>query len=502
MSLLKIIPTQRALNFDRVNDALLSVPLSPDIGWERDQPWTAYFNCFPSTIIGTIFNSYGSIVRGLDIRLAITSTGLVLVNILLVSGIGNNISINTSIQANRKESVFQITYDGSSLASGFNFYVDNIEITDKTIISDTLTNTTLSTRVTVGARYINNSTQSFFGGYIKNLSLVDYVKNSTEREEDFNIGFQTSGTGNYLFNMDLTYPDGGVKTLNSSTRILETSQNIEYAILGKSTLLQLDVDLVLTEQPKILKSQSKKSVLYLDGINDYLVSDNTFEQWERDVPFTAYFHLNHETKNRTVLFDTRETTSGRGIVFFVFDDNNFGVQFTSTISSNFLQVLCPMGSAGKKIIQITYDGSSSGSGLQIYINNELQTISITNNTLSGSITGMDNFRIGFKTLSVSTLGHYRGQIIHFSIVDYIKSSTELNVDFLADKQSLGSGSWLIEPIEPTYNQNNLGQITTLDSTVPLATNPPLTILGKTPTLTLGTDLIELESSDKVLRRII
>jgi hypothetical protein len=154
------------------------------------------------------------------------------------------------------------------------------------------------------------------------------------------------------------------------------------------------------------------------------------------------------------------------------------------------------------IVQITYNGNSLPSGLAVRFNNvAVPVLLILQNNLSNTIIvpASKAFTIGIN----NTLGFpYRGTLKHLSFVNYVKSVAEMSADFTAKKQSIGTGSWLLAPVEPIYTNNFSTPIQTLSVAginAPLpnsnafvnAQGYKMNLIGYPDPLVLGTNLIQI-----------
>ena len=70
---------------------------------------------------------------------------------------------------------------------------------------------------------------------------------------------------------------------------------------------------------------------------------------------------------------------------------------------------------------MTYDGSKSSSGLKVYINNALNTQTIINDTLTGTISNIYNFNIGAR----SNTQFFAGLVDEVGVWDKELSSSEV-----------------------------------------------------------------------------
>ena len=148
-------------------------------------------------------------------------------------------------------------------------------------------------------------------------------------------------------------------------------------------------------------------------------------------------------------------------------------------------------------LTITYAGTSNANDINFYLDgNLISGKSILTNSLTSSITSDNNFKIFLDSFSPSRVS--KGKLKHLSFVNYVKSPAERTEDFNNKKQSIGSGSWLLAPIEPIYKEQ-LKTLSTTDINNPLP-NPTaftneqgykLNLVGYPTTLVKGVDLIQI-----------
>lgn len=216
-----------------------------------------------------------------------------------------------------------------------------------------------------------------------------------------------------------------------------------------------------------MRGGSSDYALNFNGTNQYLQSRTTaqggldFVQWERTQPWTfSFFSFTRQTQLiNSCIFDNR-LNSGRGILVEYANNTTIRIRIFSA-ANNYLGVDFIVNTESKNYT-IIYDGSSSFNGINMYQDSILCTKSLISESLTSSITGSNSFSIGFRNTTGQNL--YNGIISHISFVNYIKSTLELTEDFNNKKQSVGTGSWLLAPIEPIYNNNGSKQIKTLSTT--------------------------------------
>jgi hypothetical protein len=249
--------------------------------------------------------------------------------------------------------------------------------------------------------------------------------------------------------------------------------------------------------------------LNFDGVNDHIRSQTTaqggldFVQWERTQAWTCFIDYN-PVFNSTLQFIYSSATNSdlSGLSILLLDTNRMRVSLVhNRITNNRIDVIFnPPLVAG--ILQITYNGSSLPIGLSVRFNDVAVpaiSFSVFNLTASIIIPASKAFTIGIN----DPFGFpFRGILKHLSFVNYVKSVAEMSADFTAKKQSIGTGAWLLAPVEPIYKNNFSTQIKTLSVAginAPLpnsnafvnAQGYKMNLIGYPDPLVLGTNLIQI-----------
>ncbi len=169
------------------------------------------------------------------------------------------------------------------------------------------------------------------------------------------------------------------------------------------------------------------SAYSFDGVNDQILLDSDVMAVERTDAFSHSFWIRIPASNPStlvVLSNMDPASNGEGIVAYVdagrpslwVQDISFGgmsVQATATVNDGQWHHLA-----------IAYDGSSSANGVSMYIDGLLQTVSISEDSLTDSILSSAPATIG----AINGLLYYTGEIDDVRIFDH--SLTELEVQNL------------------------------------------------------------------------
>jgi hypothetical protein len=249
--------------------------------------------------------------------------------------------------------------------------------------------------------------------------------------------------------------------------------------------------------------------LNFDGVNDYIRSRTTaqdgldFVQWERTQAWTCFIDYNPVFINSTqFIFSSVTNSDFEGLSIFLVNGRiRVSLVHTRVPPENRLDVIfdTPL-VAG--IVQITYNGNSLANGLAVRFNDvAVPVFSILRNILTNTIIipASKAFTIG---INIPVGFPFRGTLKHLSFVNYVKSVAEMSADFTEKKQSIGTGAWLLAPVEPIYDGTTSNQIKTLDTAsinAPLP-NPnafvnaqgyKMNLLGYPNPLVIGTNLIAI-----------
>jgi len=413
-----------------------------------------------------------------------------------------------------------ITYNGSGNINGTKIYFNGV--LQLVGIAGTLT-TEISTNVNrfrIGAR--GNDLVNFFKGRIHNFAIINYEKTAAE------VATFGAGTGvfllapielNYLTNIKsltlaninaplpnslaLTNSQGHKMNLVGYPDILmdanfelgtDIKKGLTTTVLDKTTLLPS-----VRKPLQINKFHKRPHILNFSG--QYLESLTTtqggldFAGWERTQPFTfmAVIDVPSVATITQIIYDNA-TTASEGCIIVMLNANgpvilNLLNRLTfprQGLSIQTAGTILP----GLNIIQITYDGSSLAAGVSVSINNINQISNVTSNNLgTSSILNFSNkFHLGREL--VAARGRFTGRIRHLSFVNYVKSVSERTADFNLQAQSVGSGVWLLAPIEPIY-PDNITTLITPNVIIQNAQGYKIVPIGYPNPLVVGTNLIEI-----------
>lgn len=141
--------------------------------------------------------------------------------------------------------------------------------------------------------------------------------------------------------------------------------------------------------------------------------------WDSDQPFSFSAWVNPETLTADgQLVGKYSFTTSTGYLFKWGIDNKIRVQIGAD-STYYLDVKTTNAFSTNSwhLIEICYDGSTSGTGVAIFVDGAEQTTTIAHDTLSGSILNTADFEI--------CNNHYKGKMDVCSLYDYVLTEQEI-----------------------------------------------------------------------------
>jgi hypothetical protein len=170
-------------------------------------------------------------------------------------------------------------------------------------------------------------------------------------------------------------------------------------------------------------------VFLFDAADDYIDTSQEI-QFDRTDPFTLCAWLNNQDTGYANIMNN-ENTSYRGYQFSFFDQK-LQIYLRST-TSNYIAVKCSNNftlNAWKHCIA-TYDGSSDVSGMKLYIDGVLQSMTTISNTLTDSTDSGETTLIGTR-IPVSVT-YFDGYISNIQIYNRELSANEVQQNYNATK---------------------------------------------------------------------
>jgi len=142
-----------------------------------------------------------------------------------------------------------------------------------------------------------------------------------------------------------------------------------------------------------------------DGVNDYYDGGNVLD-FDGSTPFSFSIWLNPTSVGNKNIINKWLGTNKGYIIFF--SANKIRFALSNDVTTNIARIeTVDTYTTGMQHFVFTYDGSKSASGMKIYRNGVLQTVSILDDTLTGSISTSAKFSLG---RDLAGLGWYQGII--------------------------------------------------------------------------------------------
>lgn len=196
-----------SLNFDGLNDYVTSDISTPFNQWDISQPWTFFISFKGASWLTSnraFFSTKAASSGGItEIALQGASTSLLL--LMRASGGDLRIDIPAANLPGNTETL-QISYDGSTNASGISVYVDGVQVSYN-ITTDSLAGTLINGD---NAFTVGRTIPAFFptAGKMRWMSFVNYVKDISQIQSDHANRLQAVGTGAYLMALDFNQSAG------------------------------------------------------------------------------------------------------------------------------------------------------------------------------------------------------------------------------------------------------------------------------------------------------
>jgi hypothetical protein len=235
VSLLAVVQS-KGLQFDGVNDYVIS---TQDLNWERTQAWTLfckYKNVNWATNNANVIFAFRSAsgTRNLIIG-APTFLDDFLVILTNTSGTNQLVARFASrVTLPSEEGTIQVSYSGNSLLGSFRFFINNVQRTTRGAGEvQTLSSSIVEAgqKALVGSITTAGSTFMTANSVLQEISFVNYEKSLAEIEVDYNAGFQSKGSGDWLFRQSFNV---GGTPINLKADVLAGGE-IDTTIIGQTS---------------------------------------------------------------------------------------------------------------------------------------------------------------------------------------------------------------------------------------------------------------------------
>lgn len=176
--------------------------------------------------------------------------------------------------------------------------------------------------------------------------------------------------------------------------------------------------------------------LKFDGVNDFVkVTNQTPFNFERTNSFSSFAWIKTNHNATVTILGKLDETLIRGWQLVNVSDGTLRVDILNTVSSNHLRETTSATIANNKwrYVGFTYDGSSTPSGLKLYIDGIEVSTSININNLTQTIQNTKDFDIGARDAGTYPI---RSFIDDVRVYNRVLSASEI-------KQLYNTGRWLI-----------------------------------------------------------
>jgi len=233
VSLLAVVQS-KGLQFDGVNDYVIS---TQDVNWERSQAWTMFFKYkninWTQNSKNPIFSFYGAsrLLDSFSLGGYTTDNTFVIQIIKTITPSDRLLARILNRSAIPSTGTIQIVYNGTSNTGGIRFYANNVENTGRGAEINTLTSNIVTSGQKAIIGQIDGSIFLTANSVIQEISFVNYFKSDAELTADYNAGFQSKGSGDWLFRQSFNV---GGTPLNLKADVLGGLQ-VDTTIIGQTT---------------------------------------------------------------------------------------------------------------------------------------------------------------------------------------------------------------------------------------------------------------------------
>jgi hypothetical protein len=140
--------------------------------------------------------------------------------------------------------------------------------------------------------------------------------------------------------------------------------------------------------------------LEFDGVNEYIdCSDNSYLSFERNQTYTLSAWVKTNSANGSILSKMNASGNFRGYDLYCKSDGVIRAHLIHSLNSNEIIVdgSTQIDDGEWHFVVITYNGSSIASGVKIYVDGTLESLTIVKDTLNKTIQIDVNFIIGAQS---------------------------------------------------------------------------------------------------------
>lgn len=315
---------------------------------------------------------------------------------------------------------YVITYDGSSTAAGVTFYIDG-QVAATTVGSDTLAGSILTSAPfkLLASGSSASSTFDYWHGYLDEAAIWDKELSPAEAAELYALPLDLD-TVSFSANLLAWWKCGnGYSTPRSTADYLQ-------GFLPDSGPNGYDLDCYQTDWANFT---ARSTVLALrgEGTNEYVTMGNILA-FERTDAFSISCWFKGSTAGYLLSKITADPYTGYGLYLLASGSIRFFL--ANSVASNGIDIATTSTSWGAAWthVVVTYDGSSTAAGTRIYVNGILQSVTVSQDTLSTSTVTTTPFNLLSRTNGTACLV---GDLDNVGVYDVELTSEEVEAIYAA-----------------------------------------------------------------------
>ncbi len=310
----------------------------------------------------------------------------------------NNISVDTQSGLNDGSWHHLVaTYDGTASSSGMTLYVDGVVVTTNAADNGTPSAMTNTDSFNFGTRTDGGS--NFYTGALDEVVVYDVELAASDVSDLYNNGWGVLATEVSSFPGCVGYWRCGDYDTNPTITDKASSSG------NDGTMINMEAVDIQGDVPSGPGSLSEES-LYFDGSTEYVTMGDVLG-YDRLDSFSLSVWIKTTGASEFLI---GKQNGGSPYTGYGLSLNASGLvlfEMTNTTSTNWIQVVTTLSVNDDQWYHlcVTYDGSSSASGVTIYINGEVASITTLNDSLTASIATTNEFRIGSRDSGVYAVGN-------------------------------------------------------------------------------------------------
>ena len=353
-----------------------------------------------------------------------------------------------------------IVYDGYSIDTGISIYIDGIEDTDTTTISDTLSGSiTNNANLNIGSR--NNGTLTFSSGLIDNVSMYVGTLSSSEIAQIYRDGYDGKMYDMKSADKMIAWWRLGEKVISTSyydQKLLTEVRSTYPTVVDLSgndyhgTMTNMSVNDIVYDYPGGYFVKNQTSMTF-DGIDDYITMGDVL-----DFEYTNDFSLSGWFKSSAIeiqgyMISKQDAADHKGYGISINGETNkigLVIRHSSSPDNQIYKYSDNIGwnDGVWHHLVMTWSGSVSpdASDLLLYVDGNSEPLSTGKNTLTDTIVNTGIFNIGARDVS-GTDEPFDGKISDISVYNKTLSLSEIqeiyNSGTPIDNRQLSTASNLV-----------------------------------------------------------